>query len=102
MVLIAAAAMTAVVADNGTTAMCLRLLGDGVRETNPFSNMLIGHWGVNLTMTANAIWALVVVAYFTDRAIVKGCKFSVIILLTLTVIRGFAAVNNYGILERHL
>ena len=47
-VLAAAAAMTAVVADNATTAMCLSLLGDGVRETNPFSNLLIGHWGYTL------------------------------------------------------
>jgi hypothetical protein len=98
-VLAAAAAMTAVVADNATTAMCLSLLGDRVAETNPFSNLLMAHWGLHLTMIANAFWAAVVIVYFCDRAIVKGSKLSLAVLLTLALIRGFAAVNNYRLLE---
>ncbi len=98
-VLAAAAAMTAVVADNATTAMCLSLLGEDVHETNPFSNLLMGHWGANLTMIANAIWAGVIVVYFCDRAIEKNSKVCLLILLTLALIRGYAAVSNYGLLK---
>jgi hypothetical protein len=98
-VLAAAAAMTAVVADNATTAMCLRLLGDRVAETNPFSNLLMAHWGLHLTMLANAAWALVVVVYFCDRAIEKNSRLALAILFSLTLIRGYAAVNNYSLLQ---
>jgi hypothetical protein len=97
-VLAAAAALTAVVADNATTALCLSLLGDRVAETNPFSNLLMAHWGLHLTMIANALWAAVVIVYFCDRAIVKDSKLSLAILLTLALIRGYAAVNNYSLL----
>jgi hypothetical protein len=100
-VLAAAAAMTAVLADNATTAMCLSLLGDRVAETNPFSNMLMAHWGLHLTMIANAVWAAVVIVYFCDRAIERTSKLSLAVLLTLALIRGFAAVNNYNLL-RHV
>ncbi len=98
-VLAAAAAMTAVVCDNTLTAMCLSLLGEDVHETNPFSNFLIGHWGTNLTMLANATWALVVIVYFCDRAIVWESKLCLSVLLTLALIRGSAAVNNFIILK---
>ena len=98
-VLAAAAAITAVVADNATTAMCLSLLGENVRETNPFSNLLMAHWGIRLTMIANAFWAAVVVVYFCDRAIEKNSKLSLAILITLALVRSFAAVNNYRLLE---
>ncbi|KKL58574.1 hypothetical protein LCGC14_2224020 [marine sediment metagenome] len=98
-VLAAAAAMTAVVSDNATTAMCFSLLGENVHETNPFSALLISHWGTNLTMYANALWALVVVIYFSNRAIEKNSKVCLLILITLALVRGYAAVNNYGILK---
>jgi uncharacterized membrane protein YwzB len=98
-VLAAAAAISAVVADNGTTAMCLSLLGEDLEEMNPFSNLLMGHWGIHLTMLANAFWALVIIAYFCDRALAKQSKVSLAILLTLALVRGYAAVNNWGLLE---
>ncbi len=98
-VLAAAAAMTAVVADNATTAVCLRLLGDRVAETNPFSNLLMAHWGLYPTMIANAAWALVVVVYFVDRAIEKKSRLALAILLALALIRGYAAINNYNLLQ---
>jgi hypothetical protein len=98
-VLAAAVAMTTVVADNALTAMCFSLLGEDVHETNPFSRVLMGHWGTNLTMYANGFWALVVIIYFSDRAIVWNSKVCLLILLTLALIRGYAAVNNYGILK---
>ena len=98
-VLAAAAAMTAVLADNASTAMCLSLLGDRVAETNPFSNHLMVHWGLHLTMIANAFWAAVVIVYFCDRAIAKRSKLSLAILLTLALVRGYAAVNNYSLLQ---
>ena len=98
-VLAAAMAMTAVVFDNVTTAMCLSLLGEEVHETNPFSALLMSHWGTNVTMYANAFWALVVVIYFSDQAIEKHSKVCLLILLTLALVRGYAAVNNYGILK---
>ncbi len=98
-VLAAAMAMTAVVFDNVTTAMCLSLLSEDVHETNPFSALLMEHWGANLTMYANACWALVVVAYFSKRAIEKDSKVCLLILIALTLIRGYAAMNNYSILK---
>jgi len=49
-------------------------------------------------MIANAFWALVIVVYFCDRALVKNSKVSLAILLTLALIRGYAAVNNWGLL----
>jgi hypothetical protein len=97
-VLAAAAAMTAAAADNATTAICLSLLGDRVQETNPFTNLLMGYWGLHLTLIANAFWAAVVIVYFCDRAIVKNSKLALAILLTLALVRGYAAVNNYGLL----
>jgi hypothetical protein len=98
-VLAAAAAMTAVVADNASTALCLSLLGDRVQEVNPFSNLLMAHWGIHLTMIANALWAATVIVYFCDRAIEKQSKLALAILLTLALVRGYAAVNNYGLLQ---
>jgi hypothetical protein len=91
--------MTAVVADNASTALCLSLLGDRVREVNPFSNLLMAHWGIHLTMIANAFWAGVVIVYFCDLGIEKRTKLSLAILLTLALVRGYAAVNNYRLLE---
>lgn len=98
-VLAAASAMTAVVCDNATTAMCLSLLGEDVHETNPFSNFLIGHWGTNLTMLANALWSVVVIVWFCQRGVERRSRVALPILLTLALIRGAAAVNNFLILK---
>ncbi len=98
-VLAAAAALSAVIADNAITVFCLSLLGEQVTETNPFSALLMGHWGLQLTMIANALWALVVIIYFCDRAIVKRSTFSLAVLLALALIRGYATVNNYRLLQ---
>ncbi len=92
---VAAAALAAVIADNTITSICFSLLGDNVRETNPFSRYLIGFWGVPLTMIANAFWFSVIVVYFTKQ----NSRLSLVVLLSLTVIRGYAAVNNYLLLS---
>ena len=98
-VLAAAAAMTTVVFDNVITAMCLSLLGEAVHETNPFSALLMSHWGTNWTMYANAIWALAVIMWFSETAIQKHSRVCLSILIALALIRGYAAVHNYGLLK---
>jgi hypothetical protein len=98
-VLSAAAALTAVVADNTLTAICLSLLGDTVYETNKLSAHLMNHWGTNWTMTANALWSLVVIIWFCQRGVERESKIALLILLALAGIRGFAAWNNLSILQ---
>lgn len=98
-VLVAAAAITAVCADNALTAMCLSLMGEAVYETNPFSNLLMGHWGTNLTMIANAFWSAVVIVWLCQQAVEKSSRFAFTLLLGLALIRGYAAVHNFGLLS---
>ena len=98
-VLAAAAALTAVVADNTFTAICLSLLGDAVYETNHLSAQMMGHWGTNWTMIANALWSLVVIIWFCQLGTEKESKVALIVLLSLAIIRGYAALNNFEILK---
>ena len=97
--LTAAAAMTAVMADNLLTALCLDLLGELVDELNPLSNLLMGHWGVPLTMVANAFWSLIVIVWLLLEAHQSQSRWPLLLLLSLVLIRGVAAVNNFIILR---
>ena len=101
-VLIAALAMTTVVADNVTTAICLNFLGEAVHELNPLSNFLIGFWGTNLTMVANAFWSGVIIIWLVQWAMEHRAKTAVALLVFLVLIRGGAAINNFSILKGDL
>ena len=98
-VLSAAAALTAVVADNTLTAICLSLLGDVVYETNHLSARMMSDWGTNWTMIANSFWALVVIIWFCQKGTEQKSKLALLVLLSLAFIRGFAALNNLDILK---
>ena len=98
-VLVAALAMTAVVADNLSTALCLNFLGEAVYEANPLSNWLIRFWGVNLIMGANAFWSFTLIVWLVPQAVERRAKFALGLLVFLALIRGAAAINNFSILK---
>ena len=98
-VLIAALAMTAVLADNVSAAICLNFLGEIVHEANPLNNWLMQFWGVNLIMGANAFWSFVLIVWLVPHAVERRAKFALGLLVALALIRGAAAVNNFSILK---
>ncbi len=98
-VIAAAVAMIAVLVDNTLTATCLFLLEDTVYETNPLSAHLMEHWGIQLTMIANAAWSAVVITWFFLQTVERSSRLALLVLVALGLIRGFAALNNWYILE---
>ena len=74
-VLIAAASMTAVLADNVSTAACLHVFsGNPPQEMNLFTAWLISHWGLGLIMAANSTWAGVVIVWMCQRAVERRSR----------------------------